>query len=194
MSAARRAIVGGLLGCGLLAAPAALAAEGAPPSVRPLVGAGAVRTLVNLHPDEARAKLYAVNYQQAGLIPACSEVRLLSLDDDRLRFQVVKTGKEYAYDFHKAAGEPFEIHLGRFFGRECDSKAIAALRGKDREGVERGVVMPGMTKRGVLFALGPPPRHVTPDLDSTRWRYWKNRFDTMIVVFDARGVVAAIEN
>ena len=33
-----------------------------------LTGASEVYTLVNLHPDEKRSVLYAVNYQQAGLI------------------------------------------------------------------------------------------------------------------------------
>jgi hypothetical protein len=33
-------------------------------------------TLVNLHPDENRARLYSVNYLQAGLIPLCSRVTI----------------------------------------------------------------------------------------------------------------------
>ena len=37
----------------------------------PLVGASGVYTLVNLHPDEQRHRLYSVNYQQSGLIPRC---------------------------------------------------------------------------------------------------------------------------
>jgi hypothetical protein len=157
-----------------------------------LIGASGVYTLVNLHPDEAHSKLYAVNYLQDGLIPLCSKVQLLSLSRKRLTFRVEKTGREYSYDYHKAAAEPFPQHLARFFGTRCNSDKVARLGQKDQNGIKSGTVSPGMTKQGVIYAIGYPPRHVTPDLDATRWKYWKNRFATMVVVFNDAGVVTQV--
>jgi hypothetical protein len=159
-----------------------------------LLGASGVYTLVNLHPDEERARLYAVNFQQRGLIPMCSEVELLEFTPKRLTFRVLKRNKRYYYFNHKAAAEPFGQHLLRFFGRHCDLNEIRSLSEIDQAGIRRGAASTGMTKQGILHALGYPPRHVTPDLDSMQWTYWKSRFDRMIVVFDEAGVVTEVRD
>ncbi len=151
-----------------------------------------MQTLVNLHPDEQRARLYAVNYQQQGLIPICSDVEMMQLTRKRLMFRVLETNKVYYYVNHKAAAEPFEQHIDRFFGPECDLDAVKRLGEADRDGIRTGMVSLGMTKQGVIFALGYPPRHVTPNLDSTSWIYWKNRFNRISVTFDESGVVTGI--
>jgi hypothetical protein len=177
----------------------ALACAGSQPLVTPsgvdLTTAPVVYTLVNLHPDDERARLYAVNYQQPGLIPVCSEVKILGLKSNQMRFQVVKSGKEYSYINHKeAAGEPFNAHLLRFFGPECDRKGIDRLNAADKAGVKAGTVSAGMTKQGVIFAVGYPPKNRTPDLTSNEWTYWKSRFDTFLVTFDDKGKVDGVKN
>jgi hypothetical protein len=159
-----------------------------------LLRASGVYTLVNLHPDEERARLYAVNFQQAGLIPMCSEVELLELTPKRLTFRVLKRNRDYYYLNHKAAAEPFERHLLRFFGRNCDLNKIRSLSEVDQAGIRKGAASPGMSKQGVVYALGYPPRHVTPDLDAAQWTYWKSRFNRIIVVFDEAGVVTEIRD
>ena len=159
-----------------------------------LLQASGVYTLVNLHPDEERARLYAVNFQQAGLIPMCSEVELLELTRKRLTFRGLKRDKVYYYFNHKAAAEPFERHLLRFFGRNCDVRQIRSLSKVDQAGIRAGEASPGMSKQGVIYALGYPPRHVNPDLNALQWTYWKSRFDRMIVVFDENGVVTEIRD
>lgn len=53
--------------------------------------------LLNLHPDDARSLLYAVNDQQDGLIPVCSEIGYLGLHGQTFRFRVVSTSREYEY-------------------------------------------------------------------------------------------------
>ena len=49
----------------------------------------------------------------------------------------------------------------------------------------------GMTKEEVLIARGFPPSHVTLSLDSDQWRFWQNRWNTIIVQF-ADGKVETI--
>jgi hypothetical protein len=159
-----------------------------------LLQAPPVYTLVNLHPDEEHARLYAVNYQQPGLIPLCTEVELLELTRKRLTFRVIERNKEYYYFNHKAAAEPFDRHLTRFFGRHCDLDEIRSLSEVDQAGIRKGSASVGMSKQAVIYALGYPPRHVTPDLDAAQWTYWKNRFNRMIVTFDEAGVVTDVRD
>ncbi len=71
-------------------------------------------TLVNLHPDNGRSRLYAVNFQQSGLVPVCSEVEYLGLGRKSgfgirhaFKFRVVATNRDYEYLNHKAAAERF---------------------------------------------------------------------------------------
>ena len=155
---------------------------------RDMVGA-TVYTKTNLHPDEAAKRLYAVNYQQAGLIPLCTAVTVDEVQSDVMVFTVQDTGRQYHYIYHKAAAEPFPDHLKRFFGFSCPENEPASLSAIDQEGIRKGKALKGMSKRGVILAIGLPPRHVTPDTDRMdQWTYWSNRFNRFIVEFDDSGV------
>jgi hypothetical protein len=159
-----------------------------------LIGQTGVVTLTNLHPDEPRSRLFSINYQQAGLIPVCSAVTLLERSKKRLVFRVESTGKRYEYYYHEAIREPFADHLARYFGTRCPRAAIDQLPELDRRGIRLGQALIGMTKAGVVFALGYPPPHATPSLDADRWLYWTNRFDKLAILFDEQGRVLAIQN
>lgn len=159
-----------------------------------LIGQPGVVTLTNLHPDEARGRLFAANYQQIGLLPVCSAVSLLGRSSERLFFRVDATGKGYEYYHHDAAGEPLPDHLLRVFGSACPRAELDALSELDRRGIAIGKALVGMTKPGVLFAMGAPPRHVTPSLEANRWIYWTNRFNRVAVMFDENGLVALVED
>ena len=64
----------------------------------------------------------------------------------------------------------------------------------DREGIEKGEAMVGMSKEGVRIALGFPARHETPSLDDDTWTYWRNRWARYNVIFDQDGEVTAIQD
>jgi outer membrane protein assembly factor BamE (lipoprotein component of BamABCDE complex) len=63
----------------------------------------------------------------------------------------------------------------------------------DRKGIAEGKAYVGMTKPGVMTALGYPATHRTPSPDANTWVYWRNRFGTMTVQFDDRGIVTSVE-
>jgi hypothetical protein len=63
----------------------------------------------------------------------------------------------------------------------------------DRKGIQMGTALEGMTRQGVIYAMGYPPPHRTPSLDSERWIDWRNRFNTFAVVFDPSGLVMGIQ-
>jgi hypothetical protein len=143
-------------------------------------------TLVNLHPDEAHKRLYSLNYQQEGLMPACTKVRILSVTHKAMTLEV--GGAKYEYAFHEATKEPIAQHLDRYFGTSCPKAKIDALTGINKRGFTEGRVLPGMTKDAVILAVGYPPQHATPKLDFSLWKYWRNRFMTTQVHFDGNKV------
>jgi hypothetical protein len=151
-------------------------------------------TLVNLHPDNQRSRLYAVNFQQAGLIPVCSEVEYLGMGRKSFRFRVISTNREYEYINHKAAAEPFPDHLRRFFGLSCSRDELDTLSELDRQGIRGGRAIVGMSRRGVILAMGHPPRHVNPDPNAPTLMYWKNRFNRIQIQFGSNGDVTGIRD
>ena len=150
-----------------------------------------VYTLVNLHPDEIQAKLYSVNYQREGLIAACTQVDIIKLERKRLTFKVLDTDKVYTLDQHKSTPD-FPAYLQKYFGTECVTPEIEKLSAIDQRGIKEGSALQGMTKQGVIYAIGYPPGHRTPSLKSNEWIYWQSRFSTIIVVFDAKGKVVEV--
>ncbi len=151
-------------------------------------------TLVNLHPDNERSLLFAVNYQQPGLIPVCSEVEYLRLRRKSFHFRVASTDREYEYAYHKAAAEAFVDHLERFFGPSCPREELDALSELDRRGVREGRAIRGMSRRAVILAMGHPPRHVNPDANAPTLLYWRNRFNRLEILFGPDDRVAEIRN
>jgi hypothetical protein len=151
-------------------------------------------TLVTLHPDEARARLYSVNYQQGGLIPPCTPVTLHEITPTGMQFTVNATGRTYTYLFHDTMGHTPSVHLGLYFGATCKPPESAGLSKIDLDGIAQGRPIEGMSKMGVVYAMGYPPPHVTPSLEANAWVYWKSRFDRVRIIFSSDNVVAAIQN
>lgn len=150
-------------------------------------------TLVNLHPDETKQLMYSVNYQQGGLIPLCTPVTIHSVSNRGMEFSIKETGRRYDYVFHDSMLYTPEQHLAMYFGAQCEPPEARGLTPIDLDGIAQGKALPGMTKAGVVYAIGYPPRHATATLDLDEWTYWKNRWDRQLVVF-ADGVVAEIKD
>jgi hypothetical protein len=148
-------------------------------------------TLVNLHPDEERSQLYSVNYQMVSVIPRCTPVTIDATSRKGIKFTVTSSGRQYDYAFHDTMVEGPEKHLARYFGAACPEPT--GLNPLDMKGIESGLVSEGMTKTGVILALGYPPEHATPSPDRDQWIYWKNRWDRFVVRF-ADGIVVSVQN
>lgn len=157
-----------------------------------LLPGGELYTLVNLHVDRKGNRIFTTNYQSAILLPLCSRVEVTHQSDKEIRFHVVGQGVEHQYLRTKHLREPFATHLARVFGSECVSSRVAALSEVDRRGIEQGTALPGMTKQGVIFAMGYPPDHATPSLEAAAWTYWRNRARRMVVHF-SDGVVTFVQ-
>jgi len=70
--------------------------------------------------------------------------------------------------------------------------SIDTFAGVDKQGIQQGKALVGMTKAGVMTALGYPATHKTPSPDSDSWVFWTNRWGTIRVDFDEQGLVSNI--
>lgn len=153
-----------------------------------------IYALANLHPDMQRHLLYTLNYQLPGLIPVCSEVVVTGVHAKKLAFTYNGQEYEVEYDsFTKNAGVSFQDAVkGIFFGTSCDKAKMQSLGKVDQDGIHAGQPRVGMTRDGILFAMGRPPFHANPDLNSDTWMYWRNRFGKLAVEFGPDGKVTTI--
>jgi len=152
-----------------------------------------LQTLANLHPDVSRHLLYTINYQLSSIIPVCSSVKVTSVSSSRMSFEYAGQGYTMQYDnFTKGAGVSFQQALAAYFGPACDKAKMDKLGSEDQDGIRSGRPHTGMTREGVIFALGRPPFHANPSLDVSSWMYWRNRYGKMEIEFDASGKVINI--
>jgi len=124
-----------------------------------------------------------------GFVPYNSRVRADTWTN-RIRFQT-ETGLSIL----------FEINPGRMGMSSAEYVALITsstpvtyenLSDLDRQGIQAGKALVGMSKEGVKIALGYPAKHRTPSLDDNHWTYWRGRHDTYTVEFDADGKVTRI--
>lgn len=150
-----------------------------------------VTTLANLHPDARRHRMYSLNYQLDGLIPVCTPMRIDRVSERNAIIVDLNTNQRYEYIFDRHMRETVQQHLDLYFGGQCPQSFIQNLSPIDQQGIREGRVYPGMTKQGVVIAIGYPPSHETPTLDQDVWKYWRSRWSTFTVNF-ANGVVANV--
>ena len=73
--------------------------------------------------------------------------------------------------------------------------SYTGLTAEDEQGIQQGKALVGMTKQGVMIALGYPAKHYTPSLEEDTWAYWKGRLgEPRRVQFDGSGKVISITN
>jgi len=157
-----------------------------------LTGQPNVVTLVNLHPDEKQGKILSSNYLRGGLIARCTPVEIDAVNERQLKFTA--DGRTYVYEFQrKLMVESVSEHLDKVFGTQCPDQDLANFSDIDKKGIAEGQVYEGMTRQAVIYALGYPPAHENANLQADQWKYWLNRFNTMIVHFDGEKV-ASIQN
>ncbi len=106
-------------------------------------------------------------------------------------FQVVGQDMTVVFEFDaKRMGMDYDQYMELI----CSPQPVSlkGLSSVDLTGVEKGKALVGMTKQGVLTALGYPAAHRTPSLDENSWTYWRDRFRTIRVEFDQNGRVAKV--
>ena len=157
-------------------------------------------TKYNIHAQQSRRDIKAsyAGYVDSGdghfFIPAGSKV-MFPGKGQRWRngfwFTVADTGQKVFFEFHQGRMGMNEDEYIELITSGSPA-SLDRFSEQDRKGIKAGKVYTGMSKEGVLTALGYPAKHRTPSLESNTWVYWRNRFMTMGVVFDGNGRVISI--
>jgi len=153
----------------------------------------------NLHGDLARGKIYSTNYQTAGhLVPWGTEIKIINILRNYLTFREKESGRVWNYWFSRRTRRAVSLkeHIGRLFTKDIDGlrKKVADLSELDRDGIYEGRPLLGMSREGILIAMGYPPEFANPqDIMAARdWRYWLSRYDKLKIGFNRQGKVASI--
>lgn len=184
-----------ITGCNSTSSPSS-AAQDAITNKAGIIEGATVYALVNIHADAGNNRLHAMNYQLPKLMPICSEFVINDIDTKVI--ELSHKGMEYDYlwdKYTRKAGQSLTENFSLFFGKSCDeAKAkVNTLSKLDQKGIKRGKPILGMSKEGVLLAMGRPPIHATPDLEAELWTYWVNRWARNILEFDEAGKLKHIE-
>jgi hypothetical protein len=138
-----------------------------------------------------RGQLYCINYKVGDrILPAGTAVKNVKVrTKNNLRlitFRVAQTDERYSIAFNPRwhPGETAKSYKKKMFTRQPFDQRTRELTPEEIESIKRGVVTPGMSKRAVLIAYGPPPEHRTRSLDSDQWIYWQDRFRDKRICFD----------
>lgn len=96
--------------------------------------------------------------------------------------------KSVAFEFH---GPRMQMSMEEYLDEITSAKPVAInkLAKIDRQGVKEGKAKVGMSRKGVMTALGYPAAHKTPSIKDNAWTYWQDRFRTMVVEFKGDKVV-----
>jgi hypothetical protein len=102
------------------------------------------------------------------ILPVCTPAQVTRARGREIRFLV--NGERHSYVIHRSSRVPVDAEVNRLFGMGCPD--LAAMSPADQAGIQQGRPYIGMSKAGVVIALGYPPDSRTPSLDQSPWTYW----------------------
>jgi hypothetical protein len=137
------------------------------------------------------------NYTDPGpvhvIIPAGSLIRIEKVSRKRIEFVWPDQNLEVQFEYHQPRmGMDPSTYLDKITSPTPVS--YAKLSKLDRKGIAEGKAFVGMTRQGIMAALGYPAAHRTPSLEASTYVYWTNRFGTLAVEFDDKGYVKRVSN
>ena len=107
---------------------------------------------------------------------------ILSATESKINFRI--KDKVFTIFYHSDRFMmPVEDFLKQLFTTETSADLAAGLSPIAYEKLRRGIVEPGMSRKNVITAYGPPVRTRTPNLLSDTWVYWLDRAKTKRVIF-----------
>ncbi len=167
-----------------------------------VVGASAAEvryTKVNIHAQQKDGKTamasYA-NYTNPGeghiVIPVGTEIRIIKKSKKRFDFTYNETGQVVRFEFH---AQRMAMSVDEYLDKITSAAPYkpSGMSKLDMKGIKEGKALVGMSKAGVMAALGYPAAHKTPSPEANLWTYWTNRFVTTTVDFDDKGKAKAVK-
>ena len=129
------------------------------------------------------------NYRIGILIPIGTEVEFVKATRKKIVIKIPSYDAEVDFvNVKDYSGETIDGIFKRTFGvKPVD---LSGFSKSEQSAIKRGAAEMGMSKDAVIKAMGYPPRHRTPSLDMDQWRYWKSRFNTVLISFEDDQVVS----
>jgi hypothetical protein len=126
------------------------------------------------------------------IIPAGTQITVSNRGKFRNGFRFeTKEGMKVFFEFdRKRMNMNEEEYLGLITSPTPVS--LKSFSQVDQKGIKEGKPYKGMTRKGIMTALGYPAVHRTPSLDAANYVYWRNRFATTAIEFDGSGKVVSI--
>ncbi len=122
-----------------------------------------------------------LNYAVEELVPVNSKVKIVREYSDALDLKIGENTFTVALARRYSKKSIADIKARYLNEQPVDLSKFSKL---GQEGIKVGEIKFGMTKQEVLVARGYPPEHATLSIDSDTWRYWQNKWRSMLVRFD----------
>lgn len=138
---------------------------------------------------DGRYKASYANYTNPSgehvIIPLGSRLVINDVSNRGFVFETDKDGKkiEVEFEYHELR---MQMDVEKYIKLITSASPVSTenFSPEDQKGIREGKAFVGMSKNGILAALGYPATHRTPSLDASVWVYWTNRFDTVLIYFD----------
>ncbi|MCD6580257.1 MAG: hypothetical protein J7K90_00510 [Desulfuromusa sp.] len=145
--------------------------------------------------DATNFKASYANYTDPGaghvIIPVGTEIQITKQGWRGFVFTYDSGSKKVTFEYQK---KRMGMSMDEYIELITSPKPVSypGFSKQDKKGIADGKAYKGMTRKGVMAALGYPAVHKTPSLDAKTWIYWANRFRTIGVDFNDQGKVSQV--
>lgn len=122
----------------------------------------------------------ATNYSRGELIPINSKVIIEATSSNTITFKY-DDRKFVINNIPKYTKVDINALWERTFGK--NKVNLSKFSSNIQKDILAGRSVIGMTKKQVLMSRGYPPAHQTLSLENDSWKYWENRFNTIVYQF-----------
>ena len=143
-------------------------------------------TCCNFHYD--RDWISDANWRYLPMIPAGAKIKVLDYGMNRASVEIDGKPMRIGQDYGRRQ-ETLQQFIQKLVVKNDPKARIARYPERIRAAVKEGKVIPGMTREQVIIAVGYPPTHRTPSLDSPVWNLWASRTGRYEVHFNGKGTV-----
>ena len=129
-------------------------------------------TCCNFHFD--RDWISDANFGNLPMIPAGTRIRVLDYGFNRASVEIDGKPFRIGHDYGRSQ-ESLEQFIAKLVVKSDPKAKIERAPARVREAIQAGRVLPGMTREQVIMAVGYPPTHRTPTLETPVWHVWGSR-------------------
>jgi hypothetical protein len=143
----------------------------------------------NLRYDPQKPEITDTLAAQGTLLPFATRVEVRKVTKDTVLFAPAGHSPITLVYEHGGKALRFDQYLNRLFVTEDPRLKLKKVPARQVKQVEKGTVVPGMSRDQVLLAVGYPPADRTPSLEAATWTYGDGTdADAFVVSFDGNRV------